>query len=333
LDVNLSFTGFVQLLSRISMKTLSIAACAAGLWFLSSVAWSQPACTVTVLKNVEVAKGEFSLADLFAPGACPAWLERAARVRLGKTPTGASTRVLAGDRVRELVQTFVVQAPQNRSLDESPDNSASATAILNIPQRITVRGTDTFASCADIVADIGADERISATLDRRSAENGSVAPWELPAGSAVAETDCGIAAHIPREASLAILKTVWDGANRTWNISIRCVRPGDCSPFLLRVSGSNLLKMALPARPKTSETAVAHPLLRPVEVSRVAGEISVRPGQTVTLIWDQAGIRAVVPVICLDHGGLGQQVRARIPRGGRVVRAIVLSAGRLQAVS
>jgi len=68
-------------------------------------------------------------------------------------------------------------------------------------------------------------------------------------------------------------------------------------------------------------------------VSRVAGEISVRPGQTVTLIWDQAGIRAVVPVICLDHGGLGQQVRARIPRGGRVVRAIVLSAGRLQAVS
>ena len=32
----------------------------------------------------------------------------------------------------------------------------------------------------------------------------------------------------------------------------------------------------------------------------------VRPGQTVTLLWDQDGIRLTVPAVSLDRGGAGE---------------------------
>jgi flagella basal body P-ring formation protein FlgA len=51
-----------------------------------------------------------------------------------------------------------------------------------------------------------------------------------------------------------------------------------------------------------------------------------------TLIWDQDGIRLLARVICLDPGEAGQVVRARLTHG-RVVRAVVVSAGMLRATS
>jgi hypothetical protein len=57
----------------------------------------------------------------------------------------------------------------------------------------------------------------------------------------------------------------------------------------------------------------------------------VRPGEAVTLVWEQDGIRLVVPAVALDAGAAGDKVRARIVRGGALVPAIVISAGLLQA--
>jgi hypothetical protein len=63
------------------------------------------------------------------------------------------------------------------------------------------------------------------------------------------------------------------------------------------------------------------------------GNETVRPGQTVILVWDQDGIRLQVPALCLEAGILGAKVRARILRGNRVVRAIVESGKSLRVVS
>ena len=59
----------------------------------------------------------------------------------------------------------------------------------------------------------------------------------------------------------------------------------------------------------------------------------VRSGETVTLLWDQDGIRLVIPAVCLDAGGEGQRVRARIATSGRTLPAIVVRAGMLRAAS
>jgi hypothetical protein len=60
---------------------------------------------------------------------------------------------------------------------------------------------------------------------------------------------------------------------------------------------------------------------------------TVRPGQAATLVWDGNGIRVVVPVTCLDRGVSGESVRARIVPSGEVVRAVVVEAGVLHAMS
>jgi flagella basal body P-ring formation protein FlgA len=51
------------------------------------------------------------------------------------------------------------------------------------------------------------------------------------------------------------------------------------------------------------------------------------------LLWDQNGIRLTVPTVCLESGAPGKQIRTRIIPSGRVVRAIVVSAGMLRAIS
>ena len=62
-------------------------------------------------------------------------------------------------------------------------------------------------------------------------------------------------------------------------------------------------------------------------------ETLVRAGQTVTLLWDQDGIRLTVPAVCLEAGGQGETVRVQLTHSGRVVRAIVVQAGSLRVVS
>ena len=57
----------------------------------------------------------------------------------------------------------------------------------------------------------------------------------------------------------------------------------------------------------------------------------VKPGQTATLTWEQAGIRAVLAVTCLDAGRLGQVVRVRFKNAARIMWAKVTGEGTLRA--
>jgi len=57
----------------------------------------------------------------------------------------------------------------------------------------------------------------------------------------------------------------------------------------------------------------------------------VKPGQTATLTWEQAGLRIVLPVTCLDAGGLGEFVRVRFKNAARILRAEVMGKATLRA--
>jgi hypothetical protein len=56
------------------------------------------------------------------------------------------------------------------------------------------------------------------------------------------------------------------------------------------------------------------------------------PGQTVTLVWDQEGIRVILPAICLDRGGPGDAVRIRMKNSGKIWHAKVAPDGMLRAI-
>jgi len=56
----------------------------------------------------------------------------------------------------------------------------------------------------------------------------------------------------------------------------------------------------------------------------------VRSGQKVTLLWDQNGIRVVVPAVALDAGESGEPVRARIVGAPGLIHTRVMGAGELR---
>ena len=276
------------------MRLLLIALSVVALSLHPPGAAGQSECNVTVRESVEVAAGEFSLADLLAPGGCPELARAAVSVRLGSAPAAGSARVLEGGDVRSRLRKLAEASGINARLER-----------MRVPERITVRRAGARASCADIRTQILAALPAPAT--------GTMVPSE--------ETDCGAAGRIPYGTRIEMMRKVWDPVLASWDVSTRCVPRADCVPFQVRV------------RMRDSQQTVLASLPRTAVPREDASRPLVRRGQTVSLLWDQDGIRLVVPAVCLDAGGAGQRVRARISPGGRVVRAVVESAAMLRAAS
>jgi hypothetical protein len=289
------------------MKPLLLAACFASV--LSARCWGQLPCHAVVLASVTVTD-HLSLADLLGPETCAELSRVAARVRLGAAPLWGSERVLDGGQVRSLVERI------------AKAGNLGGSVMVHAPERIRIQRAGVRASCADIEAKI-----FSAPADQglSSAATGAAALHQM---------DCGVSGQISRDTPLEVQSRVWDPGLHSWNVQVRCRRPGDCVPFLVRGKDLRLRMEAAPHREPIAApaSALVSPDIGAAPV-RSGAKPLVRPGQAAILVWDQDGIRAVVPAICLDNGDEGDIVRARVTRGGIVMRAIVIGAGRLRAAS
>jgi hypothetical protein len=311
----------------------------------------QPCAGIKIRSTVELEAAGLSLAELLAPGVCPEVHRVAAHVRLGDRPLPGSVRVLKGDDVRQLIERLL-----ERLSEQFPGHAHGSTMIgtattekgMQIPERIMVRRAGRRMSCAEIAQVLGhalrsgvTDQEVAETkfMDSDGTDRGAPASENLLPQS----LDCSSALRIPYGAPLKLTKQFWDPALHNWEYSLRCVHPGDCVPFLIRsratvAQGPKTVSHVVPqigSRRPTSRNAAHGPALPPLLRSSRSFQKSlpllVRPGETVTLIWEEAGIRLVLPVTCLDRGGLGQAVRARMKTGGRVLRAEVVGEGKLRA--
>jgi hypothetical protein len=292
-------------------KPFLIVACIAGFSALPQVSSARPACPARVEANVEVAGREFSLADLLARDTCPTLLRAAGRVRLGSAPLTGSARVLEAGEVRSLLQKVARSIP----------NGVRVPTSMVVPERVTVRRAGERASCADIGRRLLGPVAAPPALARSGFVRHDAARQEL---------ECGVADRIPQASALERTRTVWNPALNSWDVSLRCVRPEDCVPFLVRLRDRDAPSEIAPfAPPATRKNTIAN--TSPFHAVRsAAGAPLVRRGETVRLLWDQYGVRLAVPAISLDSGDEGQKVQARIVRGGRIVPAIVVSAGELR---
>jgi hypothetical protein len=308
------------------MKRFLIAVCFASWLILPRMSLGQALCRVTVEAQIDVAPGKLSLADLLSADTCPGLARAAAQVDLGSSPLTGSVRVLAGSEVRARLEQLAAGI--------TGGVSGLQTVMMLVPERISIRRAGVRASCADISA------RLLASPGTLPWAAGAAAPTKsafgLPiAGDFPSPMDCGAAGRIPQETPLQPTKTVWDPALGSWEVSARCVHAGDCVPFLVRVPGSNSASGNSAREPGNllRQRTLASLSSRPAAPGSGAGKLIVRAGEAVTLVWDQDGIRLVVPAIALDAGAEGQPVRARIARGGRMLPAIVVSAGIVRAAS
>lgn len=277
------------------MKLFLSAAAVIALGVLPVIGWSQ-LCTATIRDHVEVAGSVFSAADLLDSNSCPALVRAAAGVRLGAVPLVGSPRVFRGDDLRSLLQSVAVRA------------AAGFTVLsLQVPERVTLRRAGPRATCIDIA------QRV-----------------QLASNPFLPVLDCGAADRIPEDTKLELSRKAWNPVLGNWQAVARCADSAECVPFLVRVPG-------LPGEAlhdtQTAPGAARQQSAPPAPSKQGAVDLLVRPGETVSLLWDQHGIRLVIPAVALEAGGSGELVRARIARGGRVVRAVVTGAGKLRTAS
>jgi hypothetical protein len=257
-----------------------------------------PACAeVAVRASVEVAEGTFTLADLMAGTACRALREAAAQVSLGVAPRPGSTRVFGGQQVRELVTGLAGDK-------FAEGNSSAAPVTIQVAERVAVRRAGRMKTCGEI-----AEVLARSALWRDSDGDGVRLRQRL---------DCAAAGGVPEEAQLELIRANRNEALERWEFSLRCAKPEACVPFMV---------WAHEEAPREDG-----PARDPGLTAQGQGKILlVKPGQTATLVWDEGGIRVVLPVTCLEAGALGQVVRVRLKNVARTMRGEVMSDGTLQA--
>jgi hypothetical protein len=262
---------------------------------------------VAVEASVEAEQGELTLADLLARGACPQLREAAKQVSLGKVPRPGSVRVLDGRQIRRLLEGLA-------------GGSLKETVSLQIPERIVVQRAGAAKSCAEIA-------RFVASAAPAQDVASVPSQWRD-------DLDCAAARGIPENTPLELTKTAWNEALQRWEFALRCVRPEDCVPFLVWAHGEKTTPAGVANAQSGAVRRITILAGSSPQLLTKAGESGaarlVKPGQAATLTWDQAGIRVVLPVICLDAGGLGQFVRVRLKSAARILRAEVVGEAALR---
>jgi hypothetical protein len=275
-------------------------------WFTLSAYSSQAyvACrAITLPERVAVGTGAITLAALFPEQTCPELREAAAQITLGMAPQKGSARVFERAEIRQLIDGLGERAWGTTTTGLR----ANQNDLLHIPERIVVQRAGATKSCAE-VTDLLAKAAATAALFARDER------WQN-------ELNCSGAGGVPESAALELLKTTSNPNLQRWEFCLRCVRAEDCSPFLvwLPIAAAQDGAPSSPAKLLRSNSNTTTPL--------------VARGQTALLTWEQAGIRIVLPVTCLESGSAGQFVLVRFQNAVRMLQAEVTGAGTLRAGS
>lgn len=268
--------------------------------FLSgSLCMADSSCAHMAVKpSVRIGGGELTLADLLSPDTCQRVRAMAKRVPLGAAPLPGAVRVVPGPEIGSWLESLAAAAGRgHEEMDE-------------LPPRILVRRAGAAKSCSEIA---------SLVLPSLLAGN--------RAGISPQHFDCAAAQSVPEAAPLELTRTFWNASLRRWEFSLRCSQAEDCAPFLVwapaRSAGQGYFSQ--------SDAASLPSFRASPGTSAGKSEKLIRSGETATLRWDEAGIRIVLPVTCLDPGGIGQTIRVRFKNTARILRAEILSDGTLRA--
>jgi len=184
-------------------------------------------------------------------------------------------------------------------LEDRAGNAGEARDELGeFPERIVVRLAEKMKSCAEVAEFLAG----AGSADGLSGDSGRLQ-----------DLNCSSARKLPESAALDLMKTGWNPSLRRWEFAVRCVPSEPCVPFLVW------------ARAVNRGSATNAPGAAAEE------EAAVKRGQTATLTWDEAGIRVVLPVICLEAGRIGQSVLVRLENGTRTLRAEVVGTRAVRA--
>jgi Chaperone for flagella basal body P-ring formation len=208
----------------------------------------------------------------------------------------------------------------------------AAPGISAAQQSVATRPTDAvekrlqgeLSACANVASWINGGLRTRSAV---GADNSSAAtvPREILLGNLRADDlDCEVVPPLVPGIAFELTKIFYDRTLHSWEFLMRCSSSAECVPFLVR--------WPQPVDRDTARQEALEPAHAPNSHANAPETHSIlRPGETVMLVWDQDGIRVVLPVICLERGNVGDSIRVRIKSGTRVLRAQIVNESLLRA--
>jgi len=169
---------------------------------------------------------------------------------------------------------------------------------LVIPDRVLVRRGGFPVSRGAIVSALQ-------SFYQKSGQNVDLENVELNWDAGWATLEAGL--------KLEVTRAFWDAARRSWQWWMHSADGTRLPDFLVQGADSELL----PAPERASARAN-----RPQESK--AGPALMNVGTKAWLIAESGGIRLQTEVICLERGGLGQQIRVRSATGHQVFQAEII---------
>jgi len=166
----------------------------------------------------------------------------------------------------------------------------------------------------------GGSARVLARVRAYLAEHGFSAPGLTSGGveTHIQAEDLVVASLPPSGAEVLVSGGRWDALRGEYLFYLRCRNPRECRPFLASLHIRNKeMSATLPgiasggsASGSSARAGISEGLSRAPR-STPEGPPLVRAGERVRLRLAGSGVRIRLEAICLEAGGLGQQVRAR----------------------
>lgn len=247
--------------------------------------------------SVQVKTKQVWLSDLL-PADAPSALQKAsAAIELGQSPQPGSVRLLDAEEI-------------TNKLAGRPELLRQ----LTIPSRVTVRYSGWPIAEGEI------RETVSKFLRER---------WQadLPEASQLQWPQ--LLASTGKDSALQVLSASWDSRQQSMQLRLRCTARASCSSFLVQVSLPAALSEEWHNRlaPESGPNPRGHA----DSALSASGAALTKKGKPATLILDSANMRISVRVICLQAGGLNQEIRVFDARTRHVFHAEVVGAGLVHA--
>ncbi len=128
---------------------------------------------------------------------------------------------------------------------------------------------------------------------------------------------------VPSNSELHVASVRVGNSPGSWMLRMECASRRDCLPFhvVLRMPVAGP-REDLSARRRTSASELLQPAVRKTNPKQLRSPVA-RSGDHVLLVEERSGLRIKVTAVCLESGGLGDQIRVRNLASKRVLLAMV----------
>jgi len=254
--------------------------------FLAAPANSASLPRLGLLPEVAVTGASLSLCDLLPPDASAQLRSQAMEISLGASPQPGARRVLDRDFVDRAIAADLRIAPQ-----------------VAVPERVLITRNVRLIDLQDVF----------------QAVRGFLKARKSAAADSLGVDDLALEAQVfvgPGDPGLRVLDVSVDAARRYVRWKLSASNDPEVLPFYAgaRIGDASLFSPR--AYPRTASASVAAAARKPQRESLIA------PGQRATLNLQSDALEMVLDVLCLDRGGVGQQVRVRL-ESGKILTATV----------